>query len=50
MQYIEQWALLNNCQGVLIHSNIKRQEAHSFYERIGYTNIKQSLTFQKVLT
>ncbi|GAA6621231.1 N-acetyltransferase family protein [Scytonema sp. NUACC26] len=50
MQHIEHWALLNNCQGVLFRSNIKRKEAHSFYERIGYTNIKQSLTFQKVLT
>ncbi|AVH69846.1 GNAT family N-acetyltransferase [Nostoc sp. 'Lobaria pulmonaria (5183) cyanobiont'] len=49
MQQIEQWASLVGCEGVLLRSNIKRQEAHSFYEKIGYTNIKQSVTFYKKL-
>ncbi|WP_375476064.1 GNAT family N-acetyltransferase [uncultured Nostoc sp.] len=49
MQQIEQWASLAGCEGVLLRSNIKRQEAHLFYEKIGYTNIKQSLTFYKKL-
>ncbi|NMG08424.1 GNAT family N-acetyltransferase [Brasilonema sp. UFV-L1] len=49
MQHIEQWASLVGCQGILIRSNIKRKEAHRFYEKIGYTNIKQSLTFCKEL-
>lgn len=49
MEYIEQWASLLGCQGVLFRSNVKRKEAHSFYEKIGYTNIKQSLTFYKTL-
>ncbi|MEH1775646.1 MAG: GNAT family N-acetyltransferase [Nostoc sp.] len=47
MQQIEQWASLAGCDSVLLRSNIKRKEAHVFYEKIGYTNIKQSLTFQK---
>lgn len=49
MQQIEQWASLAGCEGILLRSNIKRQEAHLFYEKIGYTNIKQSLTFSKKL-
>ncbi|QKQ74704.1 GNAT family N-acetyltransferase [Nostoc sp. TCL240-02] len=49
MQQIEQWASLAGCDSVLLRSNIKRQEAHLFYEKIGYTNIKQSLTFHKKL-
>ncbi|MCG6134627.1 MAG: GNAT family N-acetyltransferase [Nostoc sp. LLA-1] len=49
MQQIEQWAYLVGCESVLLRSNIKRQEAHSFYEKIGYTNIKQSVTFSKKL-
>ncbi|AUB41847.1 Ribosomal protein S18 acetylase RimI and related acetyltransferases [Nostoc flagelliforme CCNUN1] len=49
MQQIEQWASLTGCDSVLLRSNIKRQEAHSFYEKIGYTNIKQSVTFYKKL-
>ncbi|MEH1799233.1 MAG: GNAT family N-acetyltransferase [Nostoc sp.] len=49
MQQIEQWASLAGCDSVLLRSNIKRKEAHVFYEKIGYTNIKQSLTFYKKL-
>ncbi|MEH2278112.1 MAG: GNAT family N-acetyltransferase [Nostoc sp.] len=49
MQQIEQWASLAGCDSVLLRSNIKRKETHLFYEKIGYTNIKQSLTFHKKL-
>ena len=49
MQQIEQWASLAGCENVLLTSNIKRKEAHLFYEKIGYTNIKQSFTFYKKL-
>ncbi|MHC5769971.1 MAG: GNAT family N-acetyltransferase [Nostoc sp.] len=49
MQQIEQWASLAGCDSVLLRSNIKRKEAHLFYEKIGYTNIKQSFTFNKKL-
>ncbi|MDF5735692.1 MULTISPECIES: GNAT family N-acetyltransferase [unclassified Nostoc] len=49
MQQIEQWASLAGCDSILLHFNIKRKEAHLFYEKIGYTNIKQSLTFYKKL-
>ncbi|RCJ19877.1 GCN5 family acetyltransferase [Nostoc sp. ATCC 43529] len=49
MQQIEEWANLLGCDGVILRSNIKRKEAHLFYEKIGYTNIKQSMTFSKKL-
>ena len=49
MQHIEKWATLFGCEGVILRSNIKRQEAHLFYEKIGYRNIKQSITFYKKL-
>ncbi|ABA23675.1 GCN5-related N-acetyltransferase [Trichormus variabilis ATCC 29413] len=49
MQYIEQWAVLKECDGVMLRSNIKRKEAYLFYEKIGYINIKQSLAFYKQL-
>ena len=49
MQQVEQWASLAGCDSVLLRSNIKRQQAHLFYEKIGYINIKQSLTFHKKL-
>lgn len=49
MQQIEHWASLAGCDSVLLRSNIKRKEAHFFYEKIGYTNIKESFTFHKKL-
>lgn len=49
MKQIENWTTKSGADGVLLRSNIKRKEAHLFYEKIGYTNIKQSLTFYKSL-
>ncbi|MDZ8258662.1 GNAT family N-acetyltransferase [Nostoc sp. ChiQUE01b] len=49
MQQIEQCAFSVGCENILLTSNIKRKEAHLFYEKIGYTNIKQSLFFYKQL-
>ncbi|BAY16036.1 GCN5-related N-acetyltransferase [Nostoc sp. HK-01] len=49
MQQIEQWAAMKQCDGVMLRSNIKRKEAHLFYKKLGYTNIKQSLAFYKQL-
>ncbi|WP_138500493.1 GNAT family N-acetyltransferase [Nostoc sp. PA-18-2419] len=49
MQQIEQWAYLTGCEGVILRSSLRRKEAHLFYEKVGYTNIKQSLAFQKQL-
>jgi GNAT superfamily N-acetyltransferase len=47
MQYIEQWTEQKGGEGVMLYSNVKRKEAHLFYESLGYLNIKQSLGFSK---
>ena len=49
IQSIERWANQLGCAGIMLYSNIKRQETHLFYEKNGYTNIKQSLVFVKNL-
>lgn len=49
MQHAEQWAYKQGCRTVLVRSNIVRKEARSFYERIGYSKIKTSLVFHKIL-
>jgi GNAT superfamily N-acetyltransferase len=50
MQRIEEWAYKVGCEGVQIRSSIRRKEAHLFYEKIGYTNIKDQKAFHKALT
>lgn len=49
MQHAEQWAKEKGCWAVHLRSNILRKEAHGFYEKIGYTNIKTQFAFRKVL-
>jgi GNAT superfamily N-acetyltransferase len=49
MQRIEEWAYEVGCEGVQVRSNVKRKEAHLFYEKIGYTNMKEQKAFHKPL-
>jgi GNAT superfamily N-acetyltransferase len=49
IQRSEQWMRERGCGTVYVRSNIAREEAHRFYEGLGYENIKTSLTFRKVL-
>lgn len=49
MQSAEQWAKEQGCDSVYVRSNIVRQEAHIFYQKIGYTSIKTQLVLQKFL-
>jgi len=49
MKAIERWAILQNCQVIRLRSNIIRNEAHIFYQKIGYRNIKTQYTFYKKL-
>lgn len=49
MQHAEEWARQRKCSAVRIRSNLARKGAHLFYERIGYSNVKTSLLFHKVL-
>lgn len=48
-QYAEQWANEQGCDTILVRSNIVRQEAHRFYEKINYIPWKTQLVFQKRL-
>jgi GNAT superfamily N-acetyltransferase len=43
----EQWAAANGCSVVRLSSNVKRTEAHTFYERAGYSNLKTQYSFAK---
>ena len=49
MEQAEQWAREKGCQAVYVRSNVIREGAHAFYERIGYANIKRSKVFHKTL-
>lgn len=46
---IENWARSNDIPTIFVRSNIIREDAHRFYERLGYHITKTSLSFQKQL-
>ena len=43
----EEWAAQHGCSLVRLSSNVTRVEAHGFYERAGYTNLKTQYAFAK---
>lgn len=45
----EEWAARHGCSLVRLSSSVKRVEAHGFYERAGYTNLKTQYAFAKRL-
>ncbi len=47
MAAIEQWAIEKGVKFVFVRSNINREEAHRFYESIGYVLLKTSQSFRK---
>lgn len=49
MARAEVWARERGCDGVYLKSNVKRAEAHAFYEGLGYRNIKTQFGFFKAL-
>jgi GNAT superfamily N-acetyltransferase len=49
MHRAEQWAVSQGAEVVVVRSRLTRERAHQFYERCGYTNIKTSYTFHKLL-
>lgn len=50
LNYAENWAKTRGCQSLLVRSNIVRSAAHRFYQKFGYSQIKTSLVFHKVLS
>jgi GNAT superfamily N-acetyltransferase len=49
IRQIEKWVGEKGCDTIYVRSNVIRKRAHDFYERLGYENIKTSLTFCKIL-
>lgn len=46
----EEWAREKGCETVGVRSNVIRERAHTFYERLGYKHIKTQKTFRKTLS
>jgi GNAT superfamily N-acetyltransferase len=49
MRCAEAWALDSGYDRVKLSSGAHRIEAHAFYEHIGYSNIRTSYRFEKIL-
>jgi ribosomal protein S18 acetylase RimI-like enzyme len=49
LEHGEQWAQENGAQGVRLNSGIERSEAHKFYRREGYEEVKKQINFRKLL-
>lgn len=43
----EEWAVQQGCGVVRLWSSTTRSEAHEFYRRVGYTNVKTQYSFAK---
>ncbi len=49
MEAAEHWARTKGLSTVVLRSNVIREPAHNFYEKLGYTLIKTQHAFRKVL-
>ncbi|MTI68563.1 MAG: GNAT family N-acetyltransferase [Firmicutes bacterium] len=47
MTQVEKWGRKKGCSTVNLRSNIIRKDAHVFYNKIGYENVKKQYTFRK---
>ena len=45
LRHAEQWASARRISRMVIHTNVVRQRAHSFYEKCGYHLLKQSRVY-----
>jgi GNAT superfamily N-acetyltransferase len=45
----EAWARENGCKTIGLRSNVIRERAHVFYERLGYEHYKTQKAFRKTL-
>lgn len=45
----EQWALEKGCRNIRVRCNMKRADAHRFYAREGYAEIKRQIVFRREL-
>ena len=49
IEQAEAWARKNGCRAIGLRSNVIRERAHRFYERLGYEHYKTQKTFRKNL-
>jgi GNAT superfamily N-acetyltransferase len=49
MARTEEWAREHGCAAVTLRSNVIRERAHRFYERLGYQIVKTQKSFRKTL-
>jgi GNAT superfamily N-acetyltransferase len=49
MKRAEDWACRKGCRAVTLRSNVVRKEAHLFYTKLGYPNIKTQHSYRKLL-
>jgi len=49
MERVEAWAHERGCGVVVLSSNVVRDEAHRFYEGLGYERTKTSYAFRRTL-
>ncbi len=50
LECAEDWARRKRCVAVGLRSNVIRERAHAFYERLGYEHIKTQKSLRKKLT
>ncbi len=48
MRKAEEWARGKGCRGVILRSRSTRKDAHAFYRKLGYSDIKTQDVFLKV--
>lgn len=49
LSFGEKWAESRGIRTIVVRSRISRERAHQFYGRAGYTRVKTSAVFQKLL-
>jgi ribosomal protein S18 acetylase RimI-like enzyme len=50
LEKAESWARTNQCSVMIVRSNVVREDAHDFYEYLGYRHMKTQHTFRKSLS
>lgn len=47
MDQLERWAWDTGCDAITVRSNVIRERAHAFYQRLGYALVKSQRVFRK---
>ncbi|HEV2425837.1 MAG TPA: GNAT family N-acetyltransferase [Terriglobia bacterium] len=47
VEHLERWARSASCATVTVRSNVVREEAHQFYQKMGYRVVKTQRVFSK---